>query len=118
MTKIFNDERELAKYFMVNTDAREWGEFQQFAYTKEFRYWFRDMWDKYIRGKYVGYAEEHTEWLEVTKFTEDKFVEYIKANGGYVFPVEMHCECVDCGGYWATYETTFTEIPKQLNLFD
>lgn len=118
MTKIFNDERELAKYFMTHNDVRTWGEFQNFSCTKEYCYWFKDMWDKYRRGKTVGYAEQHEEWWEVTKNTEDKFVEYIKEIGGYTFPVEMRCKCTSWGPNWAIYKTTFTEIPKQLSLFD
>ena len=114
MKKIYNTAEEMVDYFMNhNTDTREWGILRDFSITKEWRGWFWDAKNKYVRGRSFNYCNKFAEWHEATKNCQMAFIRHIE-NKGINFPCEVEIVCLNYDGYGADFNTTFTAIPEQL----
>ena len=115
MEKIFKNANELAVYFIKeNTDRREWGLFEKYYRNSPIEYLFRDMYDKYVRGKSI-LACECQEFQEAEQnaiaYLEEKIIE-----NGYNLSILYTSEITHADGYFTYFDVKIENIPQQLEL--
>ena len=88
-TMIFNNGREMAEYFIRTGDDRQWVDAAK--NIPAVRYLFRDMFDKYVRGKNI-LAQECAEFQEAKQNAINAMAQAVESK--IAFPCKYTCKCV------------------------